>query len=552
MESTLWWQRGTIYQIYPRSFLDSNGDGIGDLEGIRQRLGHLVALGVDAAWISPFFPSPMADFGYDVADYCGVDPIFGTLEDFDRLIAEAHRLGLRIILDFVPNHTSDQHPWFVESRQGRDSAKRDWYIWRDPAPGGGPPNNWVSNFGGSAWQFDPASGQYYYHAFLKEQPDLNWRNPAVVDAMMAALRFWLERGVDGFRVDVIWHLIKDGAFRDNPPNPGFSHGQPDINRFLQIHSTDQPEIFRIITRMRETLAAYGGDRVLIGEIYLPVERLVAYYGERLAGVHLPFNFQLILASWNARGIARLIDDYEQALPEGGWPNWVLGNHDQRRVAGRIGSAQARVAAMLLLTLRGTPTIYYGDELGMPDVPVPPALAQDPWERNEPGLGVGRDPERTPMRWDASPKAGFTTGEPWLPIGPEREINVADETADPRSMFSLHRRLLGLRRAHEALSLGQFELIPTTGDLIAYRRRQEKGEGGTEEVLTVVLNLGSRDAELDLGQGALGHGALGHGAVGHSTGAGWRCLVSTHLDREGAEPAGPIRLRPDEGLVLAEG
>lgn len=529
IDDSAWWQRGAIYQIYPRSFFDSNGDGIGDLDGIRRKLGYLVELGVDAAWISPFFPSPMADFGYDVADYCGVDPIFGTLDDFDALIAEAHRLGLRIILDFVPNHTSDQHPWFLESRQGRESPKRDWYIWRDPAPGGGPPNNWMSNFGGSAWTFDPASGQYYYHAFLKEQPDLNWRNPAVQDAMMGALRFWLERGVDGFRVDVIWHLVKDAAFRDNPPNPGYGPGQPDINRFLQIRSTDQPEVFDIIARMRATLAAYG-DRVLIGEIYLPVERLVAYYGERLEGVHLPFNFQLIAASWHARGLDEMIHAYEQAIPAGGWPNWVLGNHDQKRVAGRLGAAQARVAALLLLTLRGTPTIYYGDELGLPNVPVPPELAQDPWEKNEPGIGVGRDPARAPMRWDDTPRAGFTTGTPWLPIGPQPELNVTTEAADPRSMLALHRRLLALRRAHPALAIGDYERIEVEGDLLAYRRR----EG--EEVLTVVLNLAGRPASLDLPAPA----------------GGWRCLVSTALDREGPEPAGPLQLRPDEGVVLAEG
>jgi alpha-glucosidase len=521
--STAWWQSGTIYQIYPRSFQDSNGDGIGDLEGIRQRLDYLAGLGVDAIWISPFFPSSMADFGYDVSDYCGVDPIFGTLGDFDRLMEDAHERDLRVILDFVPNHTSNHHPWFTESRSGRFSAKRDWYIWRDPAPDGGPPNNWTSNFGGSGWEYDPTSGQYYYHAFLKQQPDLNWRNPEVRAAMMDALRFWLARGVDGFRVDVIWHLIKDADFRDNPPNPAFGPGQPDIARFLQVHSTDQPEVLDIIAQMRATLDE-NGDKLLIGEIYLPIERLVAYYGPELSGVHLPFNFQLIQAPWNARGLDELIETYERALPAGAWPNWVLSNHDQRRIATRIGTAQARVAAMLLLTLRGTPTIYYGDELGLEDTDIPPEAAQDPWEKNEPGLGLGRDPARTPMRWTSAPGAGFTQAEPWLPIGEALERNVADETADPGSILQLHRRLLDLRRAHPALTLGSYESAAATGDILAYWRRTG------EESLLIVLNLGHTDAPLELG-------------------GGFAVLASTRPDSADEVGPGLVVLKPDEGLLL---
>ena len=521
MHGLAWWQRGVVYQVYPRSFQDTNGDGIGDLQGVRRRLDHLVRLGVDAVWLSPIYPSPMADFGYDVADYCGVDPIFGSLQDFDRLIDDAHARGLKLILDFVPNHTSEAHPWFVESRSGRGSPKRDWYIWRDPAPEGGPPNNWMSNFGGSAWAFDPASGQYYHHAFLEQQPDLNWRNPELRAAMAEVMRFWLDRGVDGFRVDVIWHLIKDAQFRDNPPNPAFTPGEPDIARLLQVHSADQEEVLDVIREMRAVVDDYQ-DRVLIGEIYLPVERLVAYYGPELSGVHLPFNFQLILAPWHAPEIARLIDEYECALPAGGWPNWVLGNHDQRRIASRIGPAQARVAAMLLLTLRGTPTIYYGDEIGLADVFVPHELAQDPWEKNEPGHG--RDPARTPMPWDDTPTGGFTTGRPWLPLNDTRALNVAAQEADPRSMLRLHRALLALRRSHPALAAGLYESGRTEGDVLAFRRRL-----GDEDLL-VALNLGSAPAEVDLGQPAA-------------------TLLSTHLDRSGPEPAGPLRLRADEGLVL---
>ncbi len=310
MADAPWWMKGVVYQVYPRSFQDSDGDGIGDLAGIRRRLDYLKWLGIDALWISPIYPSPMKDFGYDISDYCGVDVTFGTLADFDALIGEAHALGLKLILDFVPNHTSDQHPWFVESRASRTSPKRDWYIWRDPRPDGGPPNNWISNFGGSAWQFDEASGQYYYHAFLREQPDLNWRNAGVRAAMHDVLRFWLDRGVDGFRVDVIWHLIKDDQFRDNPPNPGYREGQPDIDRLQQVYSADRPEVHEVIAGLRGVLNEYE-DRVLIGEIYLPIERLVTYYGKDLSGAQLPFNFQLLHSAWDAPHIAGMIGEYEK-------------------------------------------------------------------------------------------------------------------------------------------------------------------------------------------------------------------------------------------------
>ena len=325
-----------IYQIYPRSFQDTDGDGVGDLKGIELRLDYLVGLGVDAIWISPIFTSPMVDFGYDVADYCAVDPLFGTLEDFNRLLCSAHARGLKIILDFVPNHSSDQHPWFLESRASRNNPKRDWFLWRDPASGGGPPNNWISDFGGPAWTWDKATGQYYYHAFLKEQPDLNWRNPQLRRAMYDVLRFWLDRGVDGFRVDVLWHLIKAADFRDNPINPSYHPSMGEMHRVLQLNSTDQPEVHEIAREMRQLADEYG-ERLLIGEIYLPVERLMDYYGNNLEELHLPFNFQLIDATWNARDLVSLIARYEGALPAGGWPNWVLSNHDRSRIAARVGA-----------------------------------------------------------------------------------------------------------------------------------------------------------------------------------------------------------------------
>ncbi|MEW5927607.1 MAG: alpha-amylase family glycosyl hydrolase [Gemmatimonadota bacterium] len=524
-----WWQRGIVYQVYPRSFQDSDGDGVGDLRGITARLDYLRWLGVDALWISPVFPSPMADFGYDVSDYCGIHPMFGTLADFDRLLAEAHGRGLRVILDFVPNHTSDEHPWFVESRSSRDSPKRDWYLWRDPAPDGGPPNNWLSNFGGPAWTLDPATGQYYYHAFLREQPDLNWRNPEVVEAMEGVLRFWLERGVDGFRVDVIYHLLEDAEFRDNPPNPEWAPGGNPSHAVLPVHTVDLDEVQGLVARMRRVFDEFG-ERVLIGEIYLPLERLVRYYGENLEGAHLPFNFQLILARWDARHIAGLIDEYEAALPEGGWPNWVLGNHDQHRIATRVGPEQARVAAMLLLTLRGTPTLYYGDEIGMHDVEVPPERVQDPFEKRVPGMGLGRDPERSPMQWDAGPGAGFTTGEPWLPVAPDwRVVNVQAERDNPRSTLTLYRRLIDLRRGEPALEVGRYEPVAAEGDVLAYVRRARRGESD----FLVALNLGPHPHVLRRPADAP------RGTV----------AVSTHLDREGETVSGDVRLRANEGLVI---
>jgi alpha-glucosidase len=522
-----WWQTGVVYQIYPRSFHDANGDGVGDLAGIVEKLPYLQTLGVDAIWISPIFPSPMADFGYDVADYKGIDPLFGSLGDFRRLLEEAHARGIRVILDFVPNHSSSQHPWFLASRASRENDKRDWYLWRDPAADGGPPNNWRSVFGGSAWTFDESTGQYYYHAFLKEQPDLNWRNPDVRAAMFDVLRFWLDLGVDGFRIDVIWHLMKDQELRDNPPNPDLTRVRSPYYELLPIHSCDQPEIHELIQAMRALADSYG-ERVLIGEIYLPVNRLIEYYGREGDGIHLPYNFQLIKLPWEARTIGAAIDAYEALLPQFAWPNWVLGNHDKPRIASRVGSAQARVAAMLLLTLRGTPTIYYGDELGMSDVPIPPELEQDPFGKNVPGRGLGRDPVRTPMQWSDAPHAGFTTATPWLPVAEDYRIaNVEAEDADPASMLSLHRRLLALRRELPALHAGAYAGVAAPGDVVAYVRK----EGRT--MLLVVLNFGATPLTFDLPSREL------HGRV----------LLSTHLDREGDVVTDPLYLRENEGVIL---
>jgi alpha-glucosidase len=516
-----WWEPGVIYQVYPRSFADSDGDGTGDLPGVVDRLDHLTWLGVDAIWLSPVFRSPMKDFGYDISDYCDVDPVFGTLADLDALVDHAHRRGIRVILDFVPNHTSDQHPWFVDSRTSRTSPRRAWYLWHDGRADGSPPNNWLAAFGGSAWTWDDATAQFYYHAFLPEQPDLNWRNPAVRAAMYDVLRFWLDRGVDGFRIDVITHLLEDEQLRDNPPNPRYRPGQPTEASLLSTHTVDHPELQAIVGEMRSVIEEYE-HRLLIGEAYLPVERLMAYYGSG-RGIHMPFNFQLLSMPWDARTIAAAIATYERHLPLDGWPNWVLGNHDQSRIASRVGEAQARVAAMMLLTLRGTPTIYYGDEIGMRDVLIPPDRRVDPaWHD---GSGTGRDRCRTPMQWAAAAGGGFTSGEPWLPFAPDLHTrNVEAQRDDPHSILTLHRRLIQLRRANPALSIGAYEPMGAGRGTLAYRR---SWEGRSFEV---ALNLGRRPVEVEIGVGEI--------------------VLTTGLDREGEAIRGRVRLAADEGVVIA--
>jgi alpha-glucosidase len=569
-----WWQTGVVYQVYPRSFQDTDGDGVGDLRGITARLDYLKGLGVDAVWISPIYPSPMADFGYDVADYTDVDRLFGTLEDFDTLLAEAHRRGLRIILDFVPNHSSDLHPWFRESKSSRLNKKRDWYLWRDPAPAGGPddarppqerfPNNWTSHFGGPSWTWDPETEQFYLHSFLREQPDLNWRNPELKAAMFAAMRFWLDRGVDGFRMDVLWLLIKDAQFRDNPPNPDYNPGMHDHTKTLPVYNSDQPETHAIVAEMRALLDSYGATiaekplpgtvkpshRVLIGEIYLPLDELVQYYGlaaqtggAELAtpetpetgprpGANLPFNFHLIQTEWTAQAVAHVINTYEGLLPAGAWPNYVLGNHDQPRLASRVGALQARAAAMMLLTLRGTPTLYYGDELGMEDVPIALDEVRDPAEKNEPGKGRGRDPERSPMLWVNAPNAGFCPPEakPWLPLlrdWPER--NAAVQRADKRSMLTLYRRLLQLRRQHDTLHAGAIAGVVAEGNLLRYTR-VGLPEGDSADFL-ILLNLGTEPVTTECPPGTL--------------------VLTTLLDGAGARIEEPtVTVEGGEGLLIA--
>ncbi|RIJ41513.1 alpha-amylase family glycosyl hydrolase [Pontibacter oryzae] len=524
----LWWQSGIIYQIYPRSFQDADGDGVGDLKGIIQRLDYLKWMGITAIWVSPIYPSPMADFGYDISDYCGIHPLFGQMEDFDALLKEVHQRDMKLILDLVPNHTSNQHPWFLESRSSRDNPKRDWYLWHDAKEDGAEPNNWLSVFGGSAWEWDQQTEQYYYHAFLKEQPDLNWRNPEVQRAMFDVMRFWLDKGVDGFRVDVMWHMLKDEELRDNPTNPDYEASKSTYDQLIPAYSTDQPGIHDLVAKMRQVMDEYD-ERVMIGEIYLPIHRLVTYYGQDNKGAHLPFNFMLVTLDWNARTIRSHIDEYEGALPAGGWPNWVIGNHDQPRITSRVGNAQAKVAAMLLLTLRGTPTLYYGDELGMRDVPIPPDEVQDPQGLNMPDKDLSRDPARTPMQWSPAKNAGFTDGKPWLRLPDNyKRINVEVQQADNYSMLHFYRRLIKLRQSEAALSIGDYAPVLTNGPILTYTR---KAEGST---FLILLNLSHKPcifrAQTETYRGKI--------------------IIATDPEREEKTVSGNIALYGDEGLLIA--
>ena len=525
-EDYLWWHKGVVYQIYPRSYKDSDGDGVGDLQGIIEKLDYLKDLGIDAVWVSPIFPSPMADFGYDVSDYTGIHPLFGNMNDFDEMLKAIHQRGMKLILDLVPNHSSDQHPWFLESRSSKRNPKRDWYIWKDPAPDGGPPNNWLSVFGGPGWELDEKTGQYYYHAFLKEQPDLNWRNPEVQKAMFDVMRFWLKKGVDGFRVDVMWHMIKDDQFRDNPPNPDYTEDMNSYSRHIPAFSTDQEEVHEIVEKMRKVIDEYE-ERLLIGEIYLPINKLVRYYGEDNQGAHLPFNFQLLQLPWDAAEIGATISEYEGALPERGWPNWVLGNHDKSRIASRVGKEQARNAALLLLSLRGTPTIYYGDELGMEDVDIPQDKIQDPQALNEPGVGRSRDPERTPMQWDNSQNAGFTKGEPWLPLMENyEELNVEKQWDKKGSILDLHRRLLEIRTKEPALHVGSYIPVNSEGNILAFRREYE------QDAFLVLLNLANTEESFEPEQEWAG-----------------TVKISTQGEKEGQELENKTTLAANQGLLI---
>ncbi|MEM7801176.1 MAG: alpha-amylase family glycosyl hydrolase, partial [Chloroflexota bacterium] len=441
-------------------------------------------------WISPIYPSPMDDFGYDISNHCDIHPMFGDLATFDHLVEEAHARDLKVIMDYVPNHTSNQHPWFLESKSSRTNSKADWYIWKDPKPDGSVPNNWLSLFGGeSAWEWSPEREQYYLHTFLVEQPDVNWRNPEARQAMLDILHFWFKRGIDGLRIDASIEAMKDPEFRDEALNPDWHAG---IDPFLKIdHTYSQNTVHnhQMNRWLREVSDQYA-DRFLVGETYLHTTELVEHYGND-DEFHIPYNFQLIMDErWQADVVKGIADEYDAAVPEGAQPSWVLGNHDRHRVATRVGSDQARVAMTLLLTLRGTPTIYYGDEMGMEDVEIPAEKEIDPWGILAPGLGLGRDPERTPMQWDDSPNSGFSEFgvEPWLPIADNfEEINVKTGQIDPQSMLNMTRELLHLRRAMPALNHGSYRSLEAPDGIFAYVREAEG------QSCLVVLNMTAEEA-----------------------------------------------------------
>jgi alpha-glucosidase len=520
-----WWQRAVVYEIAPISFQDSDGDGKGDLGGLLQRIDYLQWLGVDALWLTPIYKSPFADFGYDIADFCAIDPVFGTMAQFDELVERLHAAGIRLILDFVPNHTSDQHAWFEESRASRVNRRRDWYIWADAAPNGGPPNNWLSRFGGSAWTWDGATGQYYYHSFLQEQPDLNWRNREVRAAVADVMRFWLSRGVDGFRTDAGAVLIEDALLRDDPPEPEADERTPPPQRLRRIFTDDRRESMACLEEIRAVLDEFG-DRVLAGEVQGKTDRIGHFYGEKKPRLHLPLNFVLLDAPWNALSVQGEIDAYLNAIPEDAWPNWVIGGHDKKRVTDRLGQKRARVLAMLLLTLRGTPFFFAGDEIGMEPVEIPPEAVQDPFEKLVGGYGLNRDPERAPMRWDAGCNGGFTTGTPWLPMGNDIAArNVAVQRADPRSLLSLYRRLIELRRREKVLTAGAYVPLRSRNDIFAFKRVLEGDE------IMVLLNIAPDPRRWDELPRA-------------------KLLLSTDCERRPGEPIETsVLLGGDEGLVL---
>lgn len=492
--SDLSWALGSIvYHIYVRSFFDANEDGIGDLEGVIRRLDYLTSLGINAVWLSPIYPSPQADFGYDVADYKSIDPVYGSLELFDKFVHECHVRGIRILMDFVPNHTSSEHAWFRESRSSTDNPKRDWYIWKKGRSLYDTPNNWMSVFGGSAWEYDEETREYYLHTFEKNQPDLNWRNPEVVSEMLSILRFWLDRGVDGFRVDVPYHIFKNAEFLDEPFNPNFIPGHmSEYESLLHIHTSWLPESYEMMKQFAGVLKEYN-HKFMVTEAWGTQEHLVKLYETVDWKYFAPFNFSLMTLPWRAEYQKEYIDSYSQALGELYIPCYVLGNHDRSRVVQRIGKKQSRIAAMLELSLPGIPFIYYGEEIGMSDADIPKQMIKDPFEINSPGLGLGRDPQRTPMQWDSSVNAGFSSRESWLPVHQEyMDENVHKQEQNPTSFLNLYKLLIKLKKHHPSLREGAYTPLKHPAEnVFAFIRESD------EESILVLLNFDSQDKHISL-------------------------------------------------------
>jgi len=527
-----WWHSAVLYQVYIRSFADADGDGHGDLPGLRRHLDHLAWLGVDALWLSPVGPSPNADWGYDVADYCAVHPDYGTLDDLEALIAEAGQLGIRILLDLVPNHTSDKHPWFEDSRSSTLAAHRDFYVWADPGADGGPPNNWVSTFGGPGWTLDDASGQYYLHNFLPEQPDLNWWSQGVRDAFDEILRFWWDRGVAGFRIDVCHMIVKDAQLRDNPPA---TEDDPFVMQMFgqrPVYNSNQPEVHDVLRRWRTISSGYDPPRVLLGETMVEsLDTLVSYYGSGTDELHLAFNFPFVEAPLDAQALSNVVARTEALLPEGAWPVWTGSNHDVSRLATRWAEgdpARVRVALLMLLTLRGTAVLYQGDEIGLVDGDITEDELLDPVGKRFWPYYVGRDPERTPMPWDRSPHGGFTdaAATPWLPVTDPRVANVADQRAESGSVLNMTHEVIAARRRSPDLQLGGYERLAAPDGVWLFRRG---------EATVVALNLSGTAQDVAL------------------PGAGGTVVVGTDPAR--AAPGAPVPgdtlgLGAWEGVVVA--
>jgi alpha-glucosidase len=499
-----WWREGVLYQVYVRSFADSNGDGVGDLAGLIDRLDYLEWLGIDGVWLNPTMPSPNADWGYDVADYTDVHPELGTLADMERLVAEAGRRGIRILLDLVPNHTSDRHPWFREALASSDSARRDWYVWADPKADGLPPNDWTSVFDGPAWTLDEASGQFYLHNFLPEQPDLNWWSDGVREAFDDILRFWFDRGIAGFRIDVAHLIVKDRDLRDRWSQPGVH----DVHR-----------------RWRALADAQEPLRVLVGETHIrELEQVISFYGTGEDELHLAFNFPFVYAPFDA-ALAQVVRDTERLLPGKAWPVWTGSTHDVGRFPSRWcggDDARTRLALLALLTLRGTPFLYYGDELGMTEVELPPERLRDPVGLRRWPADPGRDRMRTPMQWSAAEGAGFTEpgAEPWLPLGDHRARNIESQRDDPGSILSFTRDLIALRRRLPDLRTGAYEELPTADGVWSWRRGK---------AVKVAVNLDDREARIRGVEGVV--------------------AASSPRGREGKAVVNELVLRPWEGVVV---
>ena len=533
-EELLWWQKTVIYQAYPRSYQDSNGDGNGDLNGIRSRLDYFTDIGVGTVWLNPIYPSPHMDNGYDIFNYTDIDPLYGDLQDFKDLLEDMHKKGLHILLDFIPNHTSEDHPWFKESRSSQNSSKRDWYLWAD-GKDGGPPNNWISVFGGSAWAYDDVTGQYYYHAFGDFQPDLNYRNPGVQEAMKDVMKFWLDLGVDGFRVDAAIFLLEDFQLRNETRNPAIPPGncttnitsRDCYNSLVHNLTTNYAGVHGVIRGWREVLDSYssqGQARVMVGEVYDPVDQVVTYYQDQF---DFPFNFILLgNYNWTGTRVSQLVSDWLDSVPEGAWSNWVLGNHDNSRISSKAGVYLARALNVLLLTLPGTPTTYYGEEILMTDVYAPPPERHDV-------SGEDRDKERTPMQWDNSTNAGFTfpTSKPWLPLATNYSVyNVEVETNNTLSPLSLYRQLTELRSTHPALQYTGYQTVFNSTDVFAYLR----SANAAGEIL-VVINFSEKETKVDVSEGA----KLEEPVV----------LLSSNLNRTGSISLSDVELLAGEALLI---